>query len=199
MKLSKYMRTKETFITIFRLPTHILLVNCFNLHWDMTFAYAFTPLIRNQETKLIKVYLDRMVADIDHRQTRPFDDIAFYPRWLTLRSGMMYPHLPECVIRQFGYMKFVPTDPSHSPPSTMVHKDVDVMCDGYLNLLVAYNTRGARTPSNWSCAYGFVLWYFRVLHPCMTLDDLGGPGRPTHKEILENKKARGDNFCWCVV
>lgn len=68
----------------------------------------------------------------------------------------MYPHLIERVMRQFGYMQFVPRDPSDSTPPIMVCSDVDAMYDEHLNHLVLDDARGTLGLSYWSCAYDYV-------------------------------------------
>lgn len=78
------------------------------------------------------MFLDRTAADNihympynNHGQTHALDDIAFYSRWLVCESRLMYPHMPERVMRQFGYLPGIPIDPSMSAPPAMVCKDVD--------------------------------------------------------------------------
>ena len=84
------------------------------------------------------MYLDHTTDDIRfcsydlHRQTFNLDDIAFYSGMLPYGSRMMYPHLPERVMRQFRYMQVIPREPFVSAPHTMVHKDVDAMYDDFL-------------------------------------------------------------------
>lgn len=77
---------------------------------DMSCATTFSQLRGNQETKSFKVYLDCLVADdmhfnscVDQRETRPFEEILLYSGWLACESRLNAPHLPKCVMRQFGY------------------------------------------------------------------------------------------------
>lgn len=62
----------------------------------------------------------------------PFNNIALYLRLLACGSCLTFPHLPECVKRQFDYMQYIPRDPYVSFPPAMTHKDIDVMFDDYL-------------------------------------------------------------------
>lgn len=69
----------------------------------------------NQATRPYKVYLELlMVEDIQfnvyvlHRKTCPLDDIDLYSCWLACGLCLMYPYLPERVMRQFDYMQLVP-------------------------------------------------------------------------------------------
>lgn len=115
----------------------------------MRCACAFSPLKENQAKEPFRVYLNHTVAyDIhlhaykDPFQTHFLDDTLFYFIWLTYGSRLMYPHLPERVMRQFGYVQFVLRDPSDSTPPTIAYRNVDVMYDNFLNHLVLADTRG---------------------------------------------------------
>ena len=109
----------------------------------MLCAFAFVSLRENQTTDPYRVYLDRLVVEdiqfhtyVDHRETRPFDDIVLYFRWLACGSHMTYPHLSECVMRQFGYMEYILINPFVSAPPSMTHRDMYIMFDDYLNHLI---------------------------------------------------------------
>lgn len=77
-------------------------------------------------------------------------------------------------------------------PPTMVHRDIDEMYDDFLNHLVPTESRDVVAPREWSCALGYIQWYFIVSHPYMTSDAQGDPSRPNHQEILEEENARED-------
>lgn len=68
--------------------------------------------------------------------THPLDDITFYSSWLTCGLRLMYPHMHERIMRQFGYMELVPSDSSQSAPPAMSRRDMDTMFHDYLNHLV---------------------------------------------------------------
>lgn len=66
---------------------------------DMSRATTFIPLSGNQSIESYKVNLDHLVAKdmhfnnyVDHRDTRPFDEIMLYSRWLACKSRLISPH-----------------------------------------------------------------------------------------------------------
>lgn len=52
----------------------------------------------------------------------------------------MYPHMPEWVMRQFGFIQGIPRDTLVSTPLVMVPKDVDAMYNDLYNHLVLEET-----------------------------------------------------------
>lgn len=155
---------------------------------------AFAPLRGRQETKLFRVYLDCLVVEdihfyiyVDHRETRPFDDIVLYSRWLSCGSRLTYPHMPESVMHQFGYMHYIPRDPFVSAPSTLTRRVMDVMFDDYLNHLVSEEAQSTIAHNDWSYVDDYIWWFFSVSHPYMILDALGDPPRPAHQKILKEE------------
>lgn len=78
---------------------------------------------------------------VDHRETRPLDDIVFYSEWLACGSCAMYPHLPERVMRQFDYIQFVLKHPSEYASPAMTWRDMGAMHHDYLNHLVPDEAR----------------------------------------------------------
>lgn len=109
----------------------------------MPCAFAFIPLRGNRATKPYREYLDCMVGEdihfhayVDHRETHLFYEFVFYSGWLACGSRLMYPHLPERVMRQFDYMHFLPKDPYEYALPAMTHRDTGVIYDDYLNHLI---------------------------------------------------------------
>ena len=101
------------------------------------------------------MYLDRLVAEdmhfnsyVDHRETRPFDDIVLYSGCLAYGSHLTFPHLLECVIRQFDYTQTIPRHSDVSAPSAMTRKDMNVMFDDHLSHLVSKEARSIIAASN---------------------------------------------------
>lgn len=89
------------------------------------------------------MYLDPLLAKdkhfhsyVEHHETRPFDDIILYLKWLTCGSCMTFSHVPNHVMRQSGYMQYIPNDPFVFVLLAMTHRDMDIMFDDYLNHLV---------------------------------------------------------------
>ncbi|KAI5443435.1 hypothetical protein KIW84_012178 [Lathyrus oleraceus] len=77
---------------------------------DMPRSTTSSPLRRNQTTEPFIMYLDHLVSEdmhfniyVDHRQTRPFDEIVLYFGWLACGSRLTTPHLPESVKRLLDY------------------------------------------------------------------------------------------------
>lgn len=96
---------------------------------DMSRATAFAPLRGNQTLESFKVYLDRLVAKdmhfnsyVDHRETRPFDEIVIYSRWLACESRLTAPHFLERVMRQFDYTQIILKHPIVFAPPTLTRK-----------------------------------------------------------------------------
>lgn len=73
---------------------------------------------------------------IDHRETRPFGAILLYSRWMACRLRISAPHLPERMIRQFGYTQTIPKHPVVSAPSTLTRGEINVMFDDHASHLV---------------------------------------------------------------
>ncbi|XP_050878282.1 uncharacterized protein LOC127082097 [Lathyrus oleraceus] len=167
---------------------------------DMPHATAFSSLRGNQEIKSFRVYLDRLVAEdmhfnnyVDHRETRPFDDIVLYSRWLACISRLAAPHLPERMMWQFGYTQTIPKHLVVSAPLALTRRQMDAMFDDYESHLVPEETHSTMTESDRSYVDKYIRWFFRVSHSYMVQASLGDPLRPTHQEILEEKHAQLDN------
>ncbi|XP_050897899.1 uncharacterized protein LOC127104788 [Lathyrus oleraceus] len=110
---------------------------------DMSYATAFSPFRRNQETELFKVYLNRLVTEdmhfnsyADHCETQPFDEIVLYFGWLACGSHLTTTHLPEHVMRKFGYTQTIPKHPVVSTPPTLTCRQMNDMFDDYESHLV---------------------------------------------------------------
>lgn len=102
---------------------------------DMPHATPFASLRWNQVTKSFIVYLVRLVAEdmhfnnyVDHRETRPFDEIMLYSRLLACESRLSAPHLPKCVMLQFGYTQTIHIHHVVSFPLALTHIQMDAMC-----------------------------------------------------------------------
>lgn len=93
---------------------------------------------------------------VDHRETRPFDDIVLYSGWLASSSRLTFPHLPEHVMRQSGYTQTILRHHVIFVSSTMTRKDMDVMFDDYLSHPVPEEARGTIAESDWSYVDGYI-------------------------------------------
>lgn len=158
---------------------------------DQPHACAFILLRGNQSTKLLRVFLYRISTyDIrfrlydDHHQTHPLDHITFYFGRLAYGSHMLYPHLPERVMRQFRYLQVVPREPFVSASHSMIHMDVYVMYDDFYNHLVLDEARSVVAPHECSSVFNYMEWYFIMSHLYVTPYAQRDPPRSTQHEML---------------
>lgn len=77
-------------------------------------------------------------------------------------------------------MHVVPSQPFERAPPAMVRRDANAMYDDFLNHMVLAIARGDIAHREYSCAYNYVHWYFRVSHPYITPD----AGRATQTNSL---------------
>ncbi|XP_050918888.1 uncharacterized protein LOC127136367 [Lathyrus oleraceus] len=105
---------------------------------DMSHATAFIRLKGNQATEPYRIYLNCLVAGdmdfnnyVDHRETRPFDEIMLYSEWLACRLRLIAPHLPERVIRQFSYTQTISRHRVVFAPPALIHIQIEDMFDDY--------------------------------------------------------------------
>lgn len=84
------------------------------------------------------------------------DDIALYYGWFAYSSRIMYPHMPERVIRQFRYLQVILKDLFMSTPPAMVCRDVDPMYDDLYNHPVPNKARSMVLPRKWGSAFDYI-------------------------------------------
>lgn len=130
---------------------------------------------------------------VDHRVTRPFDNIVLYSGWLACGSRLTFPHLPECVMRQFGYTHTILRHTIVYAPSAMIRRDMCAMFDDYLSHLVLEEARSTIAESELSYVDGYIKWFFRVSHSYIVQVTPGDPSRPGHREIIEYVRASLDH------
>ncbi|XP_058760751.1 uncharacterized protein LOC131634101 [Vicia villosa] len=163
-------------------------------------ASAFTPLRGNQVPDPYRHALDRMaVEDIrycchdEHWEAVPFDKIALYSGWLVASSTIVVCYLLERVMRQFEYEQTIPRDPTFSTPLSMAHRQLDEVFADWEQDMVPKEARATLAEHVWSCAEGYITWYYRVSHSYMLPAAEGGPPRPAHEEILRSQQAQLDH------
>ncbi|XP_050920270.1 uncharacterized protein LOC127137907 [Lathyrus oleraceus] len=114
----------------------------------------------------------------------------FYSGWLAGGSCLIFPHLPERIIRNFGYTQTILKHSAIFAPPTMMRREMNAMFDDYLSHLVPKEAHNTITKSDWSYVDGYIRWFFRVSHPYMVQAALGDSLRPAHQKILEEEQAQ---------
>lgn len=119
----------------------------------------------------------------DHRASWQFEEVSLYRGWI--RWGpLMYPHLPDRVIRQYGYIQHIPSSPRDITAVTTAPEEMDAMFLAYFSRLVVGVDRavigGDTSPD-------YMTWFRRVSHPYLT------PGA----EKFTITKVSLYNHCFC--
>lgn len=120
-----------------------------------------------------------------HYQIRLLDEICWKYRWLEFRSWLIYPHLPQRVLRQFGYLQSILSDPIFDAPPTMYCRDVDEIFTAYHEHLILEDVQSVPTYSPWCNAYSYIKWYYRVSNSYMMTPLDENPPRSTHQKIIQ--------------
>ncbi|XP_052730510.1 protein MAIN-LIKE 1-like [Vigna angularis] len=94
-----------------------------------------------------------------HRAIRPFFDICMYYGWIRI-SDTLCRHLPERVLRKFGFQQDIPRSPTTIPDADMVAIDHVWL---HFRAHVVSNVRHAASPSD--CVDGYIQWFRRVSNP----------------------------------
>ena len=110
----------------------------------------------------------------DHRVVRRFERICLfsgYIRW----GHVFHKHLPERVLRQYGYVQTIPAPPRdyRAPPVTPQQMDERWM---HFSAHLAQTGHVARYASE--CAAGYIEWYYSISHPFIIPPEDGGASRP---------------------
>ncbi|XP_058783873.1 uncharacterized protein LOC131658616 [Vicia villosa] len=124
--------------------------------------YIF-PVHRKSGDTVVQSVYDRLVEEdvhfhsyVDHHETIPFDDIVLYSKWLTSGSRLTSLYLPECVMRQFGYMQYIPKDSYVSAPPSAKRIDMNAMFGDYVNHLVPDEAQNIIVEYDWSYVDGYI-------------------------------------------
>ncbi|XP_058756413.1 uncharacterized protein LOC131629646 [Vicia villosa] len=162
----------------------------------MPCASAFTPLRGNQASDHYRRGLDRTAAEdikyycyAEHRETVPFDELSLYSGWLASSSTIVVRYLSEHVMRQFRYAQTIPRNPIVSNPIAMTRKLLDEIFTDWEHHMVPEEARAMLEEHDWSCAEGYITWYYKVSHPYMHPAAEGDPPRPAHEDILRAHQA----------
>lgn len=160
----------------------------------------FVPGQGHKDPAAYREHLDNMqMSDFmftpyeSHRHVKPLIDVCWFSGWLRCgdKKGM---HLPERVLRQYGYVQTIPRDPAASAPSNMTLEQIDqVYSEEMESRLIEGDMRGAAVQNPWDHQPGYMAWYHRVSHPKMLrLEAHEHPPEPPHLEVLIEQQTRGE-------
>ena len=119
----------------------------------------------------------------EHMEIQSFEEVFWYSDWIMCGVRRVYRHLPERVLRQYGYVQSVPRHPMdvvELPPPQIVQAFVD------------FRTHTLKEPDwgqptgeqTWRMADGYVLWYPKVSHPQIFPPLPGDLPRPANEEKI---------------
>ncbi|XP_052735564.1 protein MAINTENANCE OF MERISTEMS-like [Vigna angularis] len=94
-----------------------------------------------------------------HRGIQPFFGICMYSGWIRIGDTLCR-HLPERVLRQFGFQQDIPRSPTSVPNADVVAIDHVWL---HFRAHVVSNVRHAASTSD--CVDGYIQWFRRVSHP----------------------------------
>lgn len=85
---------------------------------------------------------------VNHRETRPINDIMLYFGCLACDSHMIFPHLPEHVMWKLDYTRTILKHPVVYAPLVMTHRDMHDMFVSYLSHLIPEKAQSTIVESN---------------------------------------------------
>ena len=99
------------------------------------------------------------------RDVTPFQDVCWYSEWIMARKQKMVRHLPEWVLRKYGYVQTVPRPPTTIMP--LAPPDVVVAFLEFALHVVAQQQSGDQVPDDepWKHSDRYIRWFYRVSHP----------------------------------
>ena len=96
---------------------------------------------------------------VAHRAGRPLVVSAMFYGFLRL-GILIHCHLPERVLRQFGFMQPIPR-----PPSSLPMLDFATIDDRWRDYDQFIVIQVVLVPTSFSCLDGYLQWFKRVSHP----------------------------------
>jgi len=121
------------------------------------------------------------------RDVTPFQDVCWYAEWIIASKQKMVRHLPERVLRQYGYVQTIPRPPTTIMPLAPTY--VAVSFFEFALHVVSQQQRGEPVLDDepWKHLDGYIKWFYRVSHPLIVAPALV-PGyvvpRHVYQEIL---------------
>ncbi|XP_058774201.1 uncharacterized protein LOC131648465 [Vicia villosa] len=103
----------------------------------------------------------------------------------------MVRYLSEWYMQQFDYVQTIPRSPTQASRDTIARWDLNDIFEDWEQHMVPEEYRLMQESSSWQYVEGYVIWFYTVSHPIMTLDALGHPPRSAHEKILENQQLIG--------
>jgi hypothetical protein len=118
-----------------------------------------------------------------HREFQPFEEVFWYSGWIMCGDRRVYRHLPERVLRQYGYVQSVPRPPTDVPALTPA-EIVQAFTDFRTHTLKADDWGEQAGEQPWRMAEGYVRWYTVVSHPQILPLLPGDVPRPPNEEQI---------------
>ncbi|KAJ1423148.1 Phosphatidylinositol-specific phospholipase C, X domain [Sesbania bispinosa] len=104
-----------------------------------------------------------------HRVHRPFHDVLWYRGHITCGS-IVFPHLPERVLRQYGHIQSIPPSPHDAFPVSGI-SDIHYQFLHYEDHLLEDVYRGPQMTIPAKCVDDYMRWYHRISHPYLIPSD----------------------------
>jgi len=96
---------------------------------------------------------------VAHRASRPLLTHGMFSGFLRLGT-LVHRHLPERVLRQFGFMQPIPR-----PSSSLPMMDFEAIDDRWKKHEQYVVHQVVQAPAPFSCSDGYLQWFRRVSHP----------------------------------
>ncbi|KAJ1387865.1 Aminotransferase-like, plant mobile domain [Sesbania bispinosa] len=166
----------------------------------------WAPLRGTSEVALVQQSLDRLThADVirmpyeAHRVYLPFHDVSRYSGYITCGS-IVFPHLPERVLRQYGHIQSIPPSPHDSFPVSGI-LDVHYHFLHYQEHLLEEVYRGPVMTIPGECVDDYLRWYYRISHPNLipSVDRVADPVPRRVPRVAETFDGVGDVISYQVL